>query len=280
MLVFLPLFVIIPLVGKQLSMKQQTLEASRYAIWERTVWGGGGARSAGGASKSNAVIALEASDRITGDPDAAIKSPQASAASGGASANPLWVDRRGRALLADAAGRSGAQTAQTAAVPALARVGLTGLAQSTAQRRFGLQASGFVRGGYAQTQRPAASDWGRLRLAGRQGGTNDGIPGGRNDLIVQSADGVILTNAWAAPNEQVYRDRVDAGVFDEALANAEIGLASSGPVPLTWCSIPLAGCSGNPPIGEIGYGRDTIDNGNVDTLVPESGTLPSRYVAP
>lgn len=36
--IFLVLFVVIPLFGKIIDMKQTNLQASRYAAWERTVW--------------------------------------------------------------------------------------------------------------------------------------------------------------------------------------------------------------------------------------------------
>ncbi|MBL1433325.1 MAG: hypothetical protein COB94_007775 [Gammaproteobacteria bacterium] len=40
MVVFIPLFVSIPVLGKYMDIKQKALEATRYAVWERTIWAG------------------------------------------------------------------------------------------------------------------------------------------------------------------------------------------------------------------------------------------------
>ena len=38
LLALAPFIAGIPLLGKQLDIKQKTYDASRYAVWERTVW--------------------------------------------------------------------------------------------------------------------------------------------------------------------------------------------------------------------------------------------------
>ncbi len=37
-----PLFLFVPLIGKQLDTDFRTVQAARYATWERTVWGEAG----------------------------------------------------------------------------------------------------------------------------------------------------------------------------------------------------------------------------------------------
>ena len=36
--VLVPLFIMIPLIGKHIDMKHSSVQAARYMAWERTVW--------------------------------------------------------------------------------------------------------------------------------------------------------------------------------------------------------------------------------------------------
>ncbi len=71
MVVFIPLFVSIPVLGKYQDIKQKTIEATRYAAWERTIWASDGGRGWGDGSaneKSNVRLEREIDLRFYGHP--------------------------------------------------------------------------------------------------------------------------------------------------------------------------------------------------------------------
>lgn len=65
-LFLLPLFLIIPMLGKYADVKATAAQSARYAAWERTVWYGGSSASVSwlGNSKSEADIQNEARMRV------------------------------------------------------------------------------------------------------------------------------------------------------------------------------------------------------------------------
>ncbi len=113
-LVMVPLFLAIPVIAKYLDIKTYTVQAARYAAWERTVWfGGAAAESFGlgsGSTFSNKWDANEKTDdqiraeigaRLLSDSGTTpFKDTDRTAGSwvGGAS-KLLWRDRRGNTLL-------------------------------------------------------------------------------------------------------------------------------------------------------------------------------------
>ena len=113
-LVMVPLFLAIPIIAKYMDIKTYTVQAARYAAWERTVWfGGAAAESFGigtGGTFSNKWDANEKTDdQIRAEIGARLLSDSGTTAfkdadktSGswvGGTAKPLWRDRRGNALL-------------------------------------------------------------------------------------------------------------------------------------------------------------------------------------
>lgn len=105
LLVFVPIFIGIPLLGKYADIKHRTIEASRYVAFERTVYSEPGVstrydswRDSGGqlhpeASKPSSQIMLEAEQRLFGHPSQGFHDPEVRT-------NPLWVNRKGESLLA------------------------------------------------------------------------------------------------------------------------------------------------------------------------------------
>lgn len=105
LLVFVPLFIGIPLLGKYADIKHQTIEASRYVAWERTVysepgvstrydsWNDSGGALHREAEKSSAQIMLEAEQRLFGHPQQGLHDAEPRT-------NPFWVNRKGESLLA------------------------------------------------------------------------------------------------------------------------------------------------------------------------------------
>ncbi len=81
-LFLIPLFMIIPLLGKYTDIKASTIQAARYNAWERTVWYGQSASSSGdweGNDKSESTIKSEMASKFL--------------------TSQLWYDRNGVAML-------------------------------------------------------------------------------------------------------------------------------------------------------------------------------------
>lgn len=110
--VLVPLFLAVPLLGKYLDMRAATVQTSRYAAWERTVWYGGDAASSLGwfgvsrrwqaNEKTDDQIRREAGVRYlseTGTDSFLSTDRDAGAFRGGT--KQIWQDRRGQALLAN-----------------------------------------------------------------------------------------------------------------------------------------------------------------------------------
>lgn len=92
--VLLPLFLILPLLGKQLDIAQTAASASRYVAFEGTVRHGSSLQS----WKSDAQLADEVRRRFFSASTAPVKSGDV-AGDFAAHRNPLWTDHRGDALL-------------------------------------------------------------------------------------------------------------------------------------------------------------------------------------
>lgn len=98
--VLIPLFLIVPLLGKYMDMKSTAIQAARYAAWERTVWFGSTDWTA--AQKSDVQIQQEvqwrffSSTAMTKFQDG---DKNVSSGWGGGGPKPLWVDRAGNPML-------------------------------------------------------------------------------------------------------------------------------------------------------------------------------------
>lgn len=96
--VLVPIFLLYPLLGKYIDLKAQTLQAARYAAFERTAFSASGQRDGASVTQaSNTTIGGYTALRFFGAPTAALNSeaPQAT----DYTVNPLWVDQAGHALL-------------------------------------------------------------------------------------------------------------------------------------------------------------------------------------
>jgi hypothetical protein len=102
-LVLVPLFLAIPVIAKYMDIRSSTVQAARYAAWERTVWYGGDAAAVmdvGGFSSGNKWNANEKKDdkvrteigtRLLSDNIQAFSNNDTS----GGSQKQFWNDRRG-----------------------------------------------------------------------------------------------------------------------------------------------------------------------------------------
>jgi hypothetical protein len=106
-LVLVPLFLAIPVLAKYMDIKAYTVQAARYAAWERTVWFGGDAAKPMGIAgltnkwdaneKSDDTIRTEIAKRLLADSGTASFVTNESMPS---DVRPLWRDRRSTALVA------------------------------------------------------------------------------------------------------------------------------------------------------------------------------------
>jgi hypothetical protein len=99
-LVLIPLFLTVPLLGKYMDLKATSIQAARYAAWERTVHFGGTTWPA--AQKDDLTIQREIQQRFFSD-TATVKLQSSdggvSTGWGGTGPKPLWRDRAGNSML-------------------------------------------------------------------------------------------------------------------------------------------------------------------------------------
>jgi len=90
MTLLVPLFFMISYVAKYHDMQAATIQAARYAAWERTVYFGESDWASGTAQKSDSTIQSEIRSRFFSGPGSGFQS---------GAANPLWVDHAGAPIL-------------------------------------------------------------------------------------------------------------------------------------------------------------------------------------
>lgn len=105
-LVLVPLFLAIPIIAKYMDIKAYTVQAARYAAWERTVWFGGDAAAEMGIgsltnkwdanAKSDNAIRDEIGARLLSDSGTQAFSSTSNTAG---AVRTLWRDRRNTPLL-------------------------------------------------------------------------------------------------------------------------------------------------------------------------------------
>lgn len=244
MLFFTPVLIGMPLIAKYGDIKSKTIEASRYAAWERTVWSDRSARRNDGQReifKSNDEIREEIDRRFFGNPVQGIHDESASI-------NYMWRTREGEFML----------TADTSDDPTLTPR-RTAVAikhdNPTELLPFAAQAPARVVDGVAFAFDQDDTLFGEVIGAGEDGvfGSAEnsellsGLSGGRlqcNPLGINITDGLdlgargfatadvtvlandfmhgdqpvryafqarsaILGNAWSAPDEDIFGQRVD-----------------------------------------------------------------------
>jgi hypothetical protein len=94
-IILVPLFVLVPLLGKYIDMNHATIKASRYVAWERAVGRGDGENSAPNLGE----VARETRRRYFSNETLAIKTRDGSEDGSAADKNPLWVHGQNKPLL-------------------------------------------------------------------------------------------------------------------------------------------------------------------------------------
>ena len=103
-LVIIPIFLIIPMLGKYIDIKSSTVQAARYAAWERTIWYGGAASGSNwdANEKDDTAIGHEIAQRFySNNTTAKFQDSDQSANTFAGGAKSLWKDRAGHTLLAN-----------------------------------------------------------------------------------------------------------------------------------------------------------------------------------
>ncbi|MET0984434.1 MAG: hypothetical protein ABW034_03400 [Steroidobacteraceae bacterium] len=264
MLALSPLLVGIPLLGKQLDIKHKTYDATRYAVWERTVWSDQGSNR-----KSADDITLEARDRALGNPTSGVLTVS-ELRSDGISENPLWVDREQRRLLnysdntlpltANLTSAREPVRVGVALVPTMAYEGGT---IAAAARLVQLEPLGMTDRAFARTNirlevRPKLA-----QIASRAPSLRREAPRtNAQPPLIHEAAGAVLSDSWSARDEANLRSRVDRLTVNEAISVIELP---------------------SRPIGALAIGKGKILYGEGQyswdpEFKPRSTTLPRAYV--
>lgn len=259
-----PLLIGIPLLGKQLDVKHKIYDASRYSVWERTVWSNAGSTH----RKTESEIALESLDRTLGDPRSGLISPQAIRELG-VGENWLWRDAGHERMIIR---RDGAAPLQLTIqeqpppagvgyvlAPAIAHGG--GVLQLAAEilrlRHLDLERRGFSTSSLSVSLRPVlpTASRGARSLAHAE-------PHEEPDVLVQRASAAILSDTWSPASESALRQSVDQVTANELIEALE---APGRPLGL------LALGKGKPLYGEGRFGWDP-------DFWPGSNVLPASYL--
>ena len=269
--VLVPIFMLVPYLGKYLDVKHKAEDSARYALWERTVFSDPSASwGAGENSKTDARLRSEIRDRFLQESRAAISTQPSTAGP-----NLLWEDHVGGELVAltnfDASVEEsrepfpyGLRGSSVLGKPeslslfgSLAQDGLPLLNQlaplsdilgGAFDFSLGLNARGFAT---SRIVLPVTD----LPIFSRVGATLD-IDVASTERTF-AANGAILTDAWVPGAESNYRERLDGLVIDEIVSF----LVAPGTFTFGFFPVFIEGLDGQNP-----------------TLESQSNVLPERYV--
>ncbi len=190
-LFLIPLFLIIPLLGKYTDIKASTIQAARYNAWERTVWYGQSASSTGdweGNDKNEASIKTEMAGKFL--------------------TSELWYDRAGVAMLA---GSSNSITNED--TPGTANT-ILGFAVSVANAigPFNLEMKGL----YAGTATVSIAN--TTSVISEVLGSGAGADPARLNLSITDKN-VILANGWGANGAAHVKKQVQGLTPTSVLSN-------------------------------------------------------------
>lgn len=262
MLALAPFLAGIPLLGKQLDVKHKTFDAARYSVWERTVWRSDGFDN----RKAPEQITIEARERLLGDPRVGIVAPETLYAEGVAE-NPLWRDRQ-RAPLLDYQRVPVTATHEERRTPAdVGRLfapavahgdgAVAALASLLQVEDLGLSRRAFATASVNVNVRPTLH-----LLADRSPQLGTIAPAQQHEVLVQRANGAVLSDSWSAASEAQLGQRVDEVTTDELIEMLELPARIVGQQALG---------KGRPLYGEGQFAWDP-------DLRPRTTTLPAAYV--
>lgn len=189
-LFLMPLFLIIPMMGKYADVKATAAQTARYVAWERTVWYGGASASVTwpGNSKSEAAIKNEARKRVTEDGTKLSDNDKSASAFATGGARNMWHNRDSSAMLKNY-GDASIDAINNKSSPDIATGDVLGSITSvTSITGFNLETNGFYNGDAA------------IKVTTLPIGTNlTGSSSGRFDpgVLTFKDHNVILSNTWS-----------------------------------------------------------------------------------
>jgi hypothetical protein len=261
-----PLIAGIPLLGKQLDIKQKGYDSARYVAWERTVW----RSDASNNRKTESDVALEMRDRTMGDPHSGLL-PVESVRVAGVTENLLWRDQAGKRLLNyEAATAPVSSTERSQAAPVEVGYALVpGITygegpMGAVENALQLRALNVNRESYTTASVSIEIRSILTALASRH--VSPGIRAGQADVrapIVQTARSAVLSDTWSARDESTLRRRVDDLTVNELIQALEL---PGRPIALQALG------KGHSLFGEGQFGWDA-------DLQPRSDVLPAAYVS-
>ena len=222
---FAPVFLLVPIIGKYLDIKQKTIEASRYAVWERSVWSDpGSVWDSGENTKNDEEIGTEVDRRFFGHLSQLI-SDKSAFSHNGIVENPMWTT-------VDTAIDTGSNTTQNNNAPTSLELPiLNGVKVGTKTLRSYAEitenkapssildepvnfiADEIVEIPIVDTElgmKILVNDYAIATISAPVKNYIDS----NKDLIIQ-ARSALLTNTWSAPDESRFHQRVDKLVADE-----------------------------------------------------------------
>lgn len=211
MLFLMPLYLIIPMLGKYADVKAAAAQTARYTAWERTVWYGGNSSSNSwpGNSKSYQEIENEARQRVISFGQKIQSNDKAASAFTDTGARNLWRNRDSSVMLKkydDAAVGSISNNNSPDTVTGDVLGAITAITSITG---FKLETNGLYTGNAAITVTTLPIG---LNLSGSDSGKFD--PG----VLVFRDKNVILANAWAANGASHVKTQT-AGIAPLGLVN-------------------------------------------------------------
>jgi len=236
MLFFLPVFLMVPVIGKYLDVKQKTIEASRYAAWERSVWADPGhnwGKDTTTNSKSDDIIATEVDRRFFGHLSQMISHQSALPHKDGVVDNPMWNTTNTKIEMFEKK-QNGSTKPVESYLPILkgVKTGSKKLRAFTEIKEQKTPATPLVVGQVADMMKLGAEDYVIATVSTPI--KNHSIS--KDDKLVISAKSALLTNTWSAPDEAKFEDRVDSfyyhetanGIVKTGIAIASVGLIALG----------------------------------------------------
>lgn len=224
LVVFAPLFLMVPILGKYLDIKNSNMAASRYAVWERSVWSDESASWNDGENhKTDAQIQQEMTARFLTDPLEPIRSGAQTAST----ENGLWTSHEPEQLVEPGSTTAVEENRGPLPLPVVDNLAHEGVPGGGAIAGIGssipvpggcgrlgegldtgldLGAEGYVTATAQTTLRNIMVDSSYFELDTEVGPN-----------INMESGAALLTNTWLAPDEQKFKDRTYNIVLDEVV---------------------------------------------------------------
>ena len=264
LLALTPFIAGIPLLGKQFDVKHKTMEAARYAVWERTVWRHDGVSN----RKDEPSIVLETRDRTLGHPAAGLATTNILRAEG-ISENPLWHDASNKPLIAYSDGLApiSIEQRQLRAPVDVGYLLVSNLAHGsgsrTIQAALGVDDLRLDRQTFARAAIAVGLRNVFIRSVDKETNAGARATGSEvHDQLVLKAEAAILSDTWSTRDESSLRRRVDDLTTNELIESLEF---AGRPIAMQ------APGKGKPLYGEGQFAGEP-------DLRPASNALPAAYV--